>query len=390
MTERDGTRGAGMPAAPAAPAAPARILVVDDEPGVLHVARRILARRYTVTGASSGPEAIEILAREPHDLAIVDVRMPNMNGFELLKVIKNAHPDTEVIIMTGSISNPEEKLVEAIRERAFYFINKPFEKAVLETLVERCLERQRLERTNRAYTELLERDLEQARAFQRMLLPKSFPRIPGLRGDVCYVPSERLSGDFYDFFEVGAMRLGVLIADVAGHGISAALYTGMVKSEMHSVPEEWDSPAALFQRINDKLCTFVRSRFVTALLLLLDLETRRARYVNAGHPGVLTRDGRTWDSTGPPLGMLPGGRYEVAELPIAAGERLLLYSDGVSEALRPDATDFGIERLRDVFAATRGVSPDRAVTEIVEAARRFTGRETLVDDATAIVLQLVD
>ena len=390
MTETDGTRGVGMPAAPAAPAAPARILVVDDEPGVLHVARRILARRYTVTGASSGPEAIEILAREPHDLAIVDVRMPNMNGFELLKVIKNAHPDTEVIIMTGSISNPEEKLVEAIRERAFYFINKPFEKAVLETLVERCLERQRLERTNRAYTELLERDLEQARAFQRMLLPKSFPRIPGLRGDVCYVASERLSGDFYDFFEVGAMRLGVLIADVAGHGISAALYTGMVKSEMHSVPEEWDSPAALFQRINDKLCTFVRSRFVTALLLLLDLETRRARYVNAGHPGVLTRDGRTWDSTGPPLGMLPGGRYEVAELPIAAGERLLLYSDGVSEALRPDATDFGIERLRDVFAATRGVSPDRAVTEIVEAARRFTGRETLVDDATAIVLQLVD
>ena len=390
MTETDGTRGAGMPAAPAAPAAPARILVVDDEPGVLHVARRILARRYTVTGASSGPEAIEILAREPHDLAIVDVRMPNMNGFELLKVIKNAHPDTEVIIMTGSISNPEEKLVEAIRERAFYFINKPFEKAVLETLVERCLERQRLERTNRAYTELLERDLEQARAFQRMLLPKSFPRIPGLRGDVCYVASERLSGDFYDFFEVGAMRLGVLIADVAGHGISAALYTGMVKSEMHSVPEEWDSPAALFQRINDKLCTFVRSRFVTALLLLLDLETRRARYVNAGHPGVLTRDGRTWDSTGPPLGMLPGGRYEVAELPIAAGERLLLYSDGVSEALRPDATDFGIERLRDVFAATRGVSPDRAVTEIVEAARRFTGRETLVDDATAILLQLVD
>jgi sigma-B regulation protein RsbU (phosphoserine phosphatase) len=384
MTETNARRG------PEEPAAPARILVVDDEPGVLHVARRILARRYTVTGASSGPEAIEILAREPYDLAIVDVRMPTMNGFELLKVIKNAHPDTEVIIMTGSISNPEEKLVEAIRERAFYFINKPFEKAVLETLVERCLERQRLERVNRAYTELLERDLEQARAFQRMLLPKFFPRIPGLRGEVCYVPSERLSGDFYDFFEVGSMRLGVLIADVAGHGISAALYTGMVKSEMHSVPEEWDSPAALFQRINDKLCTFVRSRFVTALLLLLDLETRRARYVNAGHPGVLTRDGRTWDSTGPPLGMLPGGRYEVAELPIAAGERLLLYSDGVSEALRPDATDFGLERLREVFATTRGLPPDRAVTEIVEAARRFTGRETLVDDATAIVLQLVD
>jgi serine phosphatase RsbU (regulator of sigma subunit) len=365
-----------------------RILIVDDEPGVLHAARRILERRYSVAGASSGPEALEILSREPHDLAIVDVRMPGMNGFEVLKAIKTAHPDTEVIIMTGSISNPEEKLVEAIRERAFYFINKPFEKIVLETLVDRCLERQRLEREKRAYTESLEEGLEQARAFQRMLLPRSFPRFPGLRGDVCYVPSEHLSGDFYDFYQVGPNRVGILIADVSGHGVSAALYTGMVKSEMHPVPEEFESPEALFRSINDKLCTVVRSRYVTALLLLLDLESRRARYVNAGHPGLLTRDGRAWDSTGPPLGMLPGARYETVTVPLARDERLLLYTDGVSEALREDGADFGLERIREAFAATGALPPDRAVAEIVAAARRFTKRETFADDATAIVLQL--
>lgn len=365
----------------------ARILVVDDEPGVLHAARRILSRHYTVTGASSGAEALEILAREAHDLAIVDVRMPGMNGFELLKAIKNAHPDTEVIIMTGSISNPEEKLVEAIRERAFYFINKPFEKVVLETLVERCLERQRLERTNRAYTEALEDDLDQARTFQRMLLPRSFPHRPGLRGDVCYVPSERLSGDFYDFFELDSSRIGVLIADVSGHGVSAALYTGMVKSEMYSVPREFDHPEQLFASINDKLCTVVRSRYVTALLLLLDLEAHHVRYVNAGHPGLLTGDGRAWDSTGPPLGMLPGAHYEIVDVALAKQDRLLLYTDGLSESLRTDGAEFGLERIRDVFLETHGQPPDRAVAAIVDAARRFGGRPAFADDATAILLE---
>jgi serine phosphatase RsbU (regulator of sigma subunit) len=366
----------------------ARILIVDDEPGVQHAARRILSRRYAVGGASSGPEALEILAREPHDLAIVDVRMPGMNGFEVLKAIKNAHPDTEVIIMTGSISNPEEKLVEALRERAFYFINKPFERAVLETLVERCLERQRLEREKRAWTEALEDDLEKARKFQRMLLPRSFPRVAGLRGDVGYVPSERLSGDFYDFFELGPGQAGVLVADVSGHGVSAALYTGMVKSEMHAVREQFEHAGALFEDINEKLCTVVRSRYVTAVLLLLDLRTKRLRWVSAGHPPFLLDDGRQGDSTGSPLGMLPGARYEVAEMALVPGSRLLAFTDGLSEAMRPDGADFGVERLRSTFASTRGAPPDRAVEAVFAAARSFTGKTDFADDATAIVLEV--
>jgi CheY-like chemotaxis protein len=195
-------------------APPAKILVVDDEPGIQRTVQRILGRRNHVSLASSGAEALQVLAREPHDLAIVDVRMPGMNGFEVLRSIKARHPDTEVIIMTGSVSNPEEKLVEALRERAFYFINKPFEKAVLETLVDRCLEHQRLEREKRAWTRTLERDLQRARTFQRLLLPGWFPHLPGVRGDVWYEPSERLGGDFYDFFRLGPSALGVVLADV--------------------------------------------------------------------------------------------------------------------------------------------------------------------------------
>jgi serine phosphatase RsbU (regulator of sigma subunit) len=360
--------------------------VVDDEPGIQHSAQRILSRQYAVSLAGSGPEALEVLARQPHDLAIVDVRMPGMNGFEVLKAIKSRHPDTEVIIMTGSISNPEEKLVEALRERAFYFISKPFEKMVLETLVGRCLERQRLEREKRAYTRGLERDLEQARSFQRLLLPRSFPRRPGLRGDVAYEPSERLSGDFYDFYELGDSQLGVLIADVSGHGVSAALYTGMLKSEMLAVRDEWTAPEKLFDRLNDRFRMLVRTHYVTAILAVLDLEGGRLRYVNAGHPGFLTGDGRSWESTGPPLGMLADSRYETCEVRIEPGARLLFYSDGLSEAMRDDGTDFGLERVREAFVAVQDLAPDDGVRAIIEAGRRFSGRRSFEDDATAILL----
>lgn len=368
----------------------ARILVVDDEPGLQNTVRRILARNHDVSVASSGPEALAMLQRTPHDLAIVDVRMPGMNGFEVLKAIKAAHADTEVIIMTGSISNPEEKLVEALREQAFYFIAKPFEKMVLETLVDRCLERQRLEREKRDWTQALERDLEQARRFQRMLLPRAFPRVPHLRGDVIYAPSEILSGDFYDFFDLGHSRVGVLIADVSGHGVSAALYTGMVKSEMLSVRDEFEHPDVLFARINERLgVTAQRRRHVTALLLILDTESRHLRYVNAGHPGFFTAAGLAWESTGPPLGMLEGAAYEVREAALAPGERLFLYTDGILEAMRPDGTEFGFDRIRDAFDATRGLLPDAAVAAVVNAVQRFTGSEEFADDATAIVLELM-
>ncbi len=364
-----------------------RILVVDDEPGIQRSTQRILQRRHHVRLASSGDEALAILADEPYDLAIVDVRMPGMNGFELLKKIKAEHPDTEVIIMTGSVSNPEEKLVEALRERAFYFINKPFEKTVLETLVERCLDRQRLERENRDYTQVLEEDLERARRFQRILLPDWFPRLPGLRGDVWYEPSERLGGDFYDFCVVGESRFGMVLADVAGHGVQAALYTGMLKSEMGAVVDSWERPDRLFRRLNDRFHPVTRNQFITAVLLIIDLDTREVRYVSAGHPSFLGSDGRSWESTGTPLGMLPGSDYDVGTLEIEPGMRLLFYTDGLLEALHPNGEEFGMDRLREAYDATHDRSPERALEAIMGKVKAFADTETLDDDATALLLE---
>ncbi len=373
--------------AEARPAETARILIVDDEPGIQRAAQRILERRHRVTLASSGAQALEILETKPQDLAIVDVRMPGMTGFEVLKSIKSRHPDTEVIIMTGSVSNPDEKLVESLRERAFYFIRKPFEKPVLETLVERCLERQRLERENRAYTRTLEEDLERARAFQRLLLPGWFPRLPGLRGDVWYRPSERLGGDFYDFFTLGSTAIGVVLADVAGHGVMAALYTGMLKAEMRAVQEDWRDLRRLFRRVNERLLPLARNQFTTAVLAVLDLASREVRYVSAGHPSILDDEGRAWESTGPPLGILPGVDFEVRGFPLGSRRRLLFHTDGITEARSVGGAEFGDERLRRVFAASLTTPPDAALAALVHGVEEFSQGRALEDDATAILLE---
>ena len=373
--------------AEARPAETARILIVDDEPGIQRAAQRILERRHRVTLASSGAQALEILETKPQDLAIVDVRMPGMTGFEVLKSIKSRHPDTEVIIMTGSVSNPDEKLVESLRERAFYFIRKPFEKPVLETLVERCLERQRLERENRAYTRTLEEDLERARAFQRLLLPGWFPRLPGLRGDVWYRPSERLGGDFYDFFTLGSTAIGLVLADVAGHGVMAALYTGMLKAEMRAVQEDWRDLRRLFRRVNERLLPLARNQFTTAVLAVLDLASREVRYVSAGHPSILDDEGRAWESTGPPLGILPGVDFEVRSFPLGSRRRLLFHTDGITEARSVGGAEFGDERLRRVFAASLTTPPDAALAALVHGVEEFSQGRALEDDATAILLE---
>jgi phosphoserine phosphatase RsbU/P len=323
---------------------PTRILVVDDEVGMRRAVERVLGSRYQVTATGSSHEAIEIASRTSPHLAILDIRMPELDGFELMARLKQRQPDLDVILMTGSVDDQDEKLVRAIRGAAFYFIQKPFDRDVLRTLVERCVELRTRREDNRRHVQRLERELAAARAFQQSLLPPSDATLPGATINCRLVPSSELGGDLYDYASNRRGQTALLIADVAGHGASAAMLTAVVKAAFRaSEPDDFE-PMAVADRVRIGVSAFGLERFVTLIAAKVCPDRQLLTYVNAGHPPGLiwnTEGRREWlGSTGPllspALAGLTGRRgvsWEIGEVPCKPGDHLLLYTDGLSEAL---------------------------------------------------------
>ena len=316
----------------------ARILVVDDEPGMVRAVERVLGESHHVLGSSSSRDALGIAARFNPELAIVDVRMPDLDGFELMARLKARFPELDIILMTGSVEDLDEKLVRALRSPAFYFIQKPFDREVLITLVERCLELRWRREEHRRNLDRLEAEMAAARAFQQSLLPDREAIVNGVAICCRYTPCERLGGDLYDYAATSSGRTSLLVADVSGHGVSAAMLTGVVKSAFHASRIEDYEPLAVVHRVSAGLAAFAPDRFVTLVTALIAPDGRRLRYVNAGHPSIALWNGTrgtVWlDSTGPIVSpALPSSVWEAADLPIGDGDQLLLFTDGVLEAL---------------------------------------------------------
>lgn len=304
-------------------------------------AERVLAADYEVAGASLPSQAMAMVEAFRPDLVICDIRMPEMDGFALVTALRALWSDLDVIFMTGSHTEPDAMLVRAIREQAFYFIQKPFDRQVLSTLVARCLELRWLRRAERAHADRMARELDEARVFQRAMLPESGV-IAGVRIDAECRPCHELGGDLYDFVATADGRLALLIADVRGHGASAALMTAVVKSAFLSVAlgEHAGDPLAAVDALAVGMAPFGDDRFVTAICGRFDLKRGELEYVNAGHPPALAWHGDVsvspvrLDSTGPLVSPVFGrGAWEAARITLGAGPRLLLYTDGLMECL---------------------------------------------------------
>ncbi len=365
-----------------------RILVVDDDPALLRAVERVLGPHYETTGAASGDEALERARTFVPDLAILDVHMPGMDGFALLGRLRDADPGLDAIFMTGVVHELDAQLVRSIRERAFYFIHKPFERELLLALVERCLEQRRLQSENRGHLARLEEELAAARSFQQSLLPASVARAGSLAIACRYEPCSELGGDFVDH-AAHAGRVALLIADVSGHGVSAAMLTAVVKSAFQAARAEGFAPLHVVQRVAAGVRSFDDSRFVTLFSALLQPADGALEYVNAGHPPALIlpaagADGaRSLPRTGPLVSpAFPDGGWEAGRTRLAPGERLLLFTDGVLEARGPGGL-FGEARLRELLRAAQGSGP-RLLEEIVAGVSAFAAGRPLDDDLTLL------
>jgi sigma-B regulation protein RsbU (phosphoserine phosphatase) len=341
---------------------PARILVVDDEPGMLRAVERVLVQDHHVLGTRLSREALA-LANEFHpELAIVDIRMPDLDGFELMAQLKTRFPTIDVILMTGSVDDLDEKLVRAIRSPAFYFIQKPFDREVLRTLVERCVELRWRREEHRLNLKRLETEMAEAKAFQQSLLPDREAIVNRVAVCCRYTPCSALGGDLYDYADATAGRTALLIADVSGHGVSAAMLTGIVKSAFQASHVDGFEPRAVVQRVSMGLAAFSAERFVTLVAALISPGERQLRYVNAGHPPIVlwgsTRAPLWLGSTGPLVSpVLTASTWDAPVVQMDEGDHLLLYTDGVSETLADNDGRADERFTSTIDAASEGGAP---------------------------------
>ena len=255
---------------------------------------------------------------------------------------------------------------------------------------EQLRERQRIEQEQMRERERIEQELQTARSIQQAFLPRDVPAFPGWRFVPYYQPAREVGGDFYDFLPFEDGRLGIVIGDVTGKGIPAALLMATVHTMLRTAVQGMTSPGEILARVNELLAAEIPpGMFVTCFFALLDPRSGHLHYANAGHePPYRQHDGNAAElwATGMPLGMLPSTRYEEHEITLAPGDRLLFYSDGLVEAHNPGNEMFGFPRLQQLLGDQSSTAP--LIDVLLDELQRFTGDGwEQEDDVTMLTLQ---
>jgi phosphoserine phosphatase RsbU/P len=327
------------------------ILIVDDTPINIGVISGALKDTYATKVATSGEKALAIAsAAEKPDLILLDVMMPEMDGYEVCRRLK-ANPDTRdipVIFLTGQTQAEDE--TKGFEVGAVDYIHKPFSAAVVKARVRTHLMLREAHAQIAKQLVEINTELEMARQIQLSILPSSTPKIGGMEIVARYIPMTSVAGDFYDFIVVDATHVGILIADVSGHGLPAALIASMLQVALTAQVRHAAEPGKVLSGLNHALCGKFQHNFVTAAYVYVDLEKNTMTYGGAGHPPLLLWRKSTGSTSqllenGLVLGQFEEATYDSLQVPVEAGDRFVLYTDGILETSSPSDEEFGTDRF---------------------------------------------
>lgn len=382
------------------------VLVVDDEAPIRDILGFYLKRAgYHVQMAANGRQALDEIGKLHPDLIVSDLKMPEMGGDELCRRVKSdlVLRDTYFIIVSALDGTASK--IGGLNLGADDMISKPFHAqevlAKIDSAFRLIAMQKEIKRQNReltAFQERMEGELSLAAALQMGLLPQLPGRGPGVRWSHRYLPAEGIGGDIYAVTAAPDGGAAIMIADVSGHGVTAALISAMVKTSFESQVRGGGGPLAWVEGMNRDLTrSILAEQFATAWVGHLEPTTGRLRYVVAGHPspfrihagaeGGLRRP-EFLQGKGFMLGLdeeLPFAEQE-SELP--AGDRLVLYTDGLVEAEREDRAMLGEEGLLRICTELPA-NADQAAEHIVAKVKAFNGSADFRDDVTLVVLDRV-
>jgi phosphoserine phosphatase RsbU/P len=369
---------------------PARLLVADDQPDVLEALRWLLTGEgYEPEFVSSTEAVMERLRAGSFDLLLMDLNYTRdttsgREGLELISKVRALDPSLPIVVMTGWGSI--DTAVEAMRRGAKSFVQKPWEDVTLLEILEREVNDGRAAR-RRDHKQ--QREAEEARLIQRGLLPTATPQVPGIDLSVTWLPADGVGGDCFDTLGFGNV-LGISIADIAGKGLPAALLMSNLQAAVRAFAQDAVSPASINNSINRLLCRNMASgRFATFCYARIEPSAGRIVYSNAGHnpPFLIRADGNVeaLSDGGMVLGIFPDVTYDQAEMTLGRGDRLLFYTDGITEARNPEGDEYGEDRLARAASGVRSKGADAIKDAVLADVNAFTDGK-FEDDATLIVV----
>jgi phosphoserine phosphatase RsbU/P len=379
-----------------APSAQKLILIVDDTPLNIGVISGALKDSYKTKVATNGEKALALAsAEEKPDLILLDIMMPGMDGYEVCSRLK-ADPTTSeipVIFLTGQTSAEDE--TRGFEVGAVDYVHKPFSPAVVKARVRSHILLREARAQLASQLRALNNELEMARQIQLSILPHSIPTLPGLEIAARFFPMTSVAGDFYDFIQIDDKHIGILIADVSGHGLPSALIASMLQVALTGQAGHASEPAQVLAGLNRALCGKFTHNFVTAAYVYLDLEKNFMRYAGAGHPPVLQwriSTGKTAKvlENGLVLGMFEEAIYEALEFPLELGDRYVLYTDGVPEAANPSEEEFGVDRFMRFIENHKHLGADQFVQTFLAELFRWSGQTDEQGQQDDITLLVVD
>ena len=382
-----------------------KILSVDDEPDLEvllshYFRRKIRKGEYEFTFAHNGLEALKLMVEHPDfDIVLSDINMPEMDGLTLLSKINELRNPAQKCIMVSAYGDMKN-IRTAMNRGAFDFATKPIDMEDLSLTIEKAVEEVNyIKQTQREHLQLesIQSDLAVAGEIQKAILPCRFPPFPEIKSLDIYAsmtPAKEIGGDFYDFFRLDDDRIGLVIADVSGKGVPAALFMAVSNTLLRSISMTKDNSQDCIDELNRLLCRVnVNSMFVTVFYGILNHRTGELDYTNGGHNPAYILRGKNGELER--LGRFPnlvvGGfedfSYKSESAQLDPGDSLFLYTDGITEAFDAKDEAFGDERLEDSLVELYHDDAKTIIEGVYADLGEFIGDRTQLDDITMLVVK---
>ena len=384
---------------------PVKILSVDDEMDLellltQYFRRKIRKGEYEFSFAHNGLEALTMLLKQKDfDIILSDINMPEMDGLTLLtKINEMQNPALKCIMVSayGDMGN----IRQAMNNGAFDFATKPIDLDDLSVTIEKAIEQIRyIKEMQKEHTQLesLKGDLAIAREIQLAILPRIFPPFPELSDKLDIAASmaaaKDVGGDFYDFFRIDQDHIGICIADVSGKGIPAAIFMAVSRTLIRATGIRGTSAAECMSYSNQLLTKeSVDCMFVTVFYGIYNTQTGELAYTNAGHnPPCLMKANGTVETLPMPddpiVGIVEDIEYHETTLTLEKGDTLLMFTDGVNEAMNPQFEEYGDERLEKMLERVAQGSSQQIIDAVKDDVKAFVGDAEQSDDITLLAIK---